>query len=512
MPYVAAGQGPKKEQSTTQLSCQDHQMHSAETEMHSAETEMHSAEAIFNENPRRSLNKERFATAVGKVMNQPLDKMVQLFDRIDRNVGGEVSWEEFISEMDKPPADMQGSINRPPADMQGSEAREVAGGNTCCLGSNELMAATLASMDCSDRGAETGVQDGCSVRTGELAQYSDSHCAGSLRPAAADGSCAEPAQCLEAEAAVCLEAGSHGNSRAADGCHRCCHDSFAHCCRGAQDSTAHLGRARSGECDDGAKTLNGIQSMQPIQQDDAGCMAVDLDGSGRPAAETDALIQSCTAVVDSASLRSSADHSAVPTTADHSAVTTDTVISIEASERSVTAASLISLAVDDTGEPEVGPLNGARTLQSMHHRSVAQIARDNSAEISPICSPVDVYEQTTEPAGGIMHGLGRKDVFHFNKEDVCAIRIEAEHESRALRKRVAELEAELAQVPTDDVIDAETGKKIGKRKKTQPDGPVAGPSLLSKAAEQQLRLVAVKKEKVEEAEEAVCASMHACMH
>lgn len=196
----------------------------------------------------------------------------------------------------------------------------------------------------------------------------DSHCAGSLRPAAADGSCAEPAQCLEAEAAVCLEAGSHGNSRAADGCHRCCHDSFAHCCRGAQDSTAHLGRARSGECDDGAKTLNGIQSMQPIQQDDAGCMAVDLDGSGRPAAETDALIQSCTAVVDSASLRSSADHSAVPTTADHSAVTTDTVISIEASERSVTAASLISPAVDDTGEPEVGPDEDA-----LHHNIVAAV-------------------------------------------------------------------------------------------------------------------------------------------
>ena len=58
----------------------------------------------------------------------------------------------------------------------------------------------------------------------------------------------------------------------------------------------------------------------------------------------------------------------------------------------------------------MGPLNGARTLQSMHHRSVAQIARDNSAEISPICSPVDVYEQTTEPAGGIMRENATDDL------------------------------------------------------------------------------------------------------
>ena len=84
--------------------------------MHSAKTEMHS-EVIFNENPRRSLNQEQFATAVGKVMNQPLEKKEELFDRIERNVGGEVSWEEFV---------VRGvAMEKPPPDMHGSEAGEV---------------------------------------------------------------------------------------------------------------------------------------------------------------------------------------------------------------------------------------------------------------------------------------------------------------------------------------------------------------------------------------------------
>ena len=103
-------------------------------------------------------------------------------------------------------------------------------------------------------------------------------------------------------------------------------------------------------------------------------------------------------------------------------------------------------------------------------------------------------------------------------EDILnkAAATKAEDERKALQKHVAELEAELAQVPTDDIFDEETGQKIGKRKRPQSRVRVDGPSLLSQAAEQQQRLVAVKKEKVEadadHLEEAVCSAMRACMH